>query len=62
MEAEGTDPDPTVPSWIYEPLVIGSVAEQTTVAVNYLPTDPSLIPGDVSLYGPRFVEVDLAPS
>lgn len=60
VEAGGTDPDPTVPSWIYEPLVIGPVSDAVTIAVNYLPVDPSLIPGQVALYGPRFIEVPLA--
>jgi hypothetical protein len=62
VEAGGADPDPAVPSWIYEPLVIGPVSDTVTVAVNYLPVDPSLIPGQVALYGPRFVEVPLAAS
>ncbi|MFN3216133.1 MAG: hypothetical protein ACE367_06525 [Acidimicrobiales bacterium] len=62
IEADGADPDPTVPSWVYEPLVIGDVSESATVAVNYLPFEPHLIPGQVALYGPRFIEVPLAAS
>lgn len=40
--------------WAYLPVVI----DETTLAHNVMPWDPSVIPDDVATYGPRFVDMD----
>ena len=54
--------DPIAPNthaYAYEPLMLGMADQQAVFAVNFLPVDPSETLSDVTLYGPRFMTVDL---
>lgn len=52
---------PGVDTWAYEPLVVEEQADGGLVfAVNFLPKQTTLTLTDVSLYGPRFIEVSPA--